>query len=502
MSGARIIWVSIDGIADVSVPSLGWKTPLQAARLPTLDRLAKHGLNGLLDPVEPGLACGSDTAHMSMLGYPPARHYRGRGAFESMGAGLEMQDGDVAFKCNFATLDRETGIVTSRRCDRQFHTWGLPLCADLTGIEIPGFPEVEVQVLHATEHRCAVRVRAPGLTDLVTGTDPLMDNRPLRRSVPEEDSPAAQRTAQIVNAVSEAFIEKLDTHPLNVKRREEGKPLANVVLLRGPAQRISVPSFYALHGLRACVIAPTAIIAGLCKNLGMDLIKAPGATGDYHTDLPSKARTLLEHFVGHKSRESDPSSPAAAPRHRYDLALLHVKAVDDAGHDKDASLKVHWLQQIDAMIAQILRGLEEAGERKVLFVVTGDHTTPVHLGDHSSEPVPVLVCPLWKVRMSLLPPSPPPVAAAAMTSSDGRSAKGNDSTAAAELSLTSSSSSSSAVPSTGESSLSPSGSNPLDMLLASDPVERFDELAAAAGVLGRFPGAEMMPLLKRIRQLL
>ena len=169
------MWIMIDGLGDVAVPSLGYRTCLQAASVPHLDDLASCGVNGLLDPVEPGRACGSDTAHMSVFGYDPRVHYRGRGAFESIGAGLSMQPGDIAFKSNFATMDRVTGIVTSRRADRNFEGMGPELCAALDGLKLKDFPDHSISVMYATEHRCAVRVRGPGLSDAITGTDPLKD---------------------------------------------------------------------------------------------------------------------------------------------------------------------------------------------------------------------------------------------------------------------------------------------------------------------------------------
>jgi 2,3-diphosphopglycerate-independent phosphoglycerate mutase len=95
---SRVAFVLVDGIGDVSVPSLGGRTPLDAACAPRRDAVAAAGVTGLMDPVEPGLACGSDTAHLSLLGYDPREYYRGRGAFESMGAGLAMAPGDIAFK--------------------------------------------------------------------------------------------------------------------------------------------------------------------------------------------------------------------------------------------------------------------------------------------------------------------------------------------------------------------------------------------------------------------
>lgn len=97
-AGVRVLWVLIDGVGDFALHSLGNKTPLQAASTPACDAIAASGVSGLMDPVQAGLACGSDTAHLSMFGYDPRTYYRGRGAFETMGTGLEMLPGDIAFK--------------------------------------------------------------------------------------------------------------------------------------------------------------------------------------------------------------------------------------------------------------------------------------------------------------------------------------------------------------------------------------------------------------------
>jgi 2,3-diphosphopglycerate-independent phosphoglycerate mutase len=260
---ARVLLLIIDGVGDVSIPALGGRTPLQAARTPALDALAAAGLNGQLDAVDPGLACGSDTSHLSLLGYDPRKYYRGRGAFESMGAGLDMAPGDIAFKSNFSTLDAATGIVTARRADRRFEHVGPVLCAALDGLKLPSFPECSVSVRYATEHRCGVVVRGPGLTDAITGTDPLKDNRPLLRAEPLDASPEAARTAAVVNELSDEMRRLLERHPINAERAAAGLNAANVVLLRGCGVRIAVESFEERHGFTApCLIAPTKIIAG------------------------------------------------------------------------------------------------------------------------------------------------------------------------------------------------------------------------------------------------
>eukprot|EP00741_Cyanophora_paradoxa_P007660 tig00001164_g7409.t1 len=383
MARARFLVICIDGIADVAVPGLGWRSPLEAARIPALDSIAESGAVGLMDPVQPGLACGSDTAHMSMLGYPPWQYYRGRGAFESLGAGLPMSAGDVAFKCNFAYVDDETEIVVKRRADRNFEGLGPELCAALDGLPLPSFPQHRVTVRYATEHRCGLSISGPDITDAIGGTDPLVDGRPLERSVPLDKSREAELTARLVNELSDCIRHRLRTHPINAARVAAGKNPANAVLLRGPGCRLSVEPFEERHGLRPFMIAPTCIIAGLGISLGMHVEAVPGATGDYHTDLQAKARAAAELFA----RAGDAG---------YDFGFVHVKAVDDAGHDRNAALKVEFLERCDAMVASLLDALSRPPHRPEEFVVcvTGDHSTPVDFGDHSHEPVPFAVGPI------------------------------------------------------------------------------------------------------------
>jgi len=338
-------------------------------------------LNGLLDPVEPGLACGSDTAHMSLFGYDPRLYYRGRGAFESMGAGMEMLPGDIAFKSNFAVLDEGSGRVVKRRADRHFEVEGPLLCGDLNGRVIPGFDgKYTLYVRYATEHRCGVVIRGPGLTDGIHGTDPLVDGRDLLRALPVYDTCEAMHTANVVNAASDYIRRVLKDHPVNRARREQGKDEANVVLLRGCGCRLSLENFNDMYGFEnSCMVAPTKIIAGVGMCVGMTVLHVPGATGDYRSDFHSKAVSM-----------------ASAMIQTYDFGFLHVKAVDDASHDKNAGLKVACIHVVDAMIGQLVRMLYDAGEDAVI-AVTGDHSTPVEYGDHSHEPVPVAMSTVYGI---------------------------------------------------------------------------------------------------------
>ncbi|CAI5458911.1 unnamed protein product [Closterium sp. Yama58-4] len=546
----RVAFVLIDGIGDVAVPSLGGLTPLEAAHTPNLDAIAAAGVNGLMDPVEPGLACGSDTAHLSLLGYNPRHHYRGRGAFESMGAGIPMQPGDIAFKSNFAVLDEASGIVVKRRADRHFEEEGPILCRHLDGLKIPGFPDYQVSIKYATEHRCGVVVRGPGLSDKISGTDPLKDGRALGVATPLDGSPEADLTACVVNALSDAIPAELKNHPINAQRAAQGKNVANVVLLRGCGIRIEgfssrilphtstslqVPTFKDRHGMRACMVAPTKIIAGLGLSLGIDILHVPAATGDYRTCLASKAEavaaalsTVPPPLPPSKTKPTnqtdqngriDPIAPLIQsaplisvpgeddPREGcgegYEFAFLHIKAVDDAGHDKAVDLKVRALEAVDRMVGQLAHRLwlvqregereEEQQQQRLRFClcVTGDHSTPILYGDHAEDPVPLAICDLSDFIHAVpggeaavlgtdLSPFPIPTAATVaaaegVSGANGGVGEGKGDGGKEEGVET--------VPGVAGS-------------LAGDGVSRFSESAAAKGSLGRFPGSEMMRIIK------
>ncbi|KAF5456999.1 hypothetical protein F2P56_021139 [Juglans regia] len=480
----RVAFVLIDGLGDVSLPRLGFKTPLQAAKVPNLDAIASAGVNGLMDPVEVGLGCGSDTAHLSLLGYDPRVYYRGRGAFESMGAGLAMSPGDIAFKSNFATLDEKTGIVTSRRADRHFEEEGPILCAALDGIKLPSFPQYEVRVRYATEHRCGVVVKGPGLSGNISGTDPLKDNRLLLQVEALDDTDEARHTAAVVNELSKEMSRILVSHPVNAKRIAEGKNMANAVLLRGCGIRIEVPPFEKKHGLWPCMVAPTKIIAGLGLSLDIDILEAPGATGDYRTLLTSKATAIAKALIA--PLQSCPSVfVPGEEEHKpgrsdgYDFGFLHIKAIDDAGHDKASLFKVKALEAVDRAIGQLIRLLWEAestGNFKFFLCVTGDHSTPVEYGDHSFEPVPFAMCRLKDfvgaiggesiVSGTSLDPFPLPSIKAGEDLTDD---VGNEQ----------------------------ERRNKRFESFNGDSVYELNEIAAARGCLGRFPGGEMMGIIKK-----
>jgi 2,3-diphosphopglycerate-independent phosphoglycerate mutase len=367
----KVLFVMIDGLGDSANECLGGKTYLEAASTPALDQLVKRGLSGIVDPVETGLACGSDTAHMSIFGHNPLKLYQGRGGFETMGAGLSLEDDEIAFKCNFATLNTQTGIVVKRRVSRKFYLWGLPIVDDINGLRVPGFEEYVISVKHATEHRCGLKITGPRLTQKIEGIDPLVDNKPLLKSKAWDESDSdSVLTAQVVNAVSDLLISVLSRHPLNLARLESNKSPANVLLLRGAGVKLKVPKFDTIHNVKSFFIAPTAIIRGLGMTIQSEIVDVPGTTGDVHSNHSAKFEVALQ-----KLSED------------YNFGFLHIKAIDDLGHDRNNEDRVTLIEKIDKMIGKTFESL-----KNVVMVVTGDHSTNTHIGDHSFEPVPFVLC--------------------------------------------------------------------------------------------------------------
>ena len=296
-----------------------------------------------------------------------------------------MSPGDIAFKSNFATWNSKTNIVELRRADRHFEEMGPILCDYLQQqCEEKGFNakhNCTVSIKYATEHRCGVKVSGKNLSGDITGTDPLVDDLELVKCEPVkglkgEELEKAKRTSDLVNDLSHFIYEQLSKHEINKQRKQEGKNEANIVLLRGCGVCIDVPPFSERHpGLRGMLVAPTAIIAGLGKSVGMELKKVEGASGDYRTNLTKKGKGFLEHLVNGDE---------------FNFGFCHIKAVDDTGHDGNFVLKKEFIEKSDQMIGMLMDEFEKRKQR-VVFVITGDHSTPCYYKDHSYEPVPLII---------------------------------------------------------------------------------------------------------------
>ena len=357
----------IDGMADRPLKELGNKTPLEAAKTPNMDKLAEIGINGIMDPISPGIRAGSDTSHISILGYNPYEVYTGRGPFEAAGIGLDVIAGDIAFRCNFSTQD-ENGIIVDRRAGR-IREGTEEIAKSINSLKLEGFEDIKIIFKESTGHRAVLVLRGTGLSDKVSDSDPKQDRKPLKQVIPLDDSPEAIKTAKILNKFVEMSYEILKNHPINLKRIEEGKNPANVVLPRGVGAVPNVPPFNEKYGLNAACIAETGLIKGIGKISGMDLIDVEGATGGIDTNLNNIAQSIVDTAKGDD----------------YDFILINIDGADEAGHDGQMEEKVNFIEKVDAVIGEVMR-IDD-----IYFVLTADHSTPVLVMDHTGDPVPIVI---------------------------------------------------------------------------------------------------------------
>lgn len=367
MKKYKAFLISIDGLGDHPVAELGGLTPLEAATRPNLNLLAKEGVLGIVDPFAPGVPCGTDVGHLCMLGYS-TDIYSGRGPIEAVGAGITLSAGDVAFRCNFATVD-ETGIVIDRRAGR-IRDGVEELSAALDGMNLG--EGITANFAPATEHRAVLVLRGHDLSANVSDSDPGGKNvgQPIQPIYSLDDTPEAERTAKALQSFLDKAQVILDNHAINLKRVKCGLPKANAILTRGGGVMTKLVPLKELYkGFKGAVVSGEKTVLAIAKMVGFDIYTNKSMTGSYDFDPRVKATAALEQIKNH------------------DLVLVHVKATDLAGHDGRWDWKKDVIERIDILIGILKENIAE----DVYIAVTADHSTPCRIGEHSGDPVPALI---------------------------------------------------------------------------------------------------------------
>jgi len=379
MAGRRRgLLIILDGLGDRPNPALDGETPLEAARTPNLDWLAAGGRCALVDP---GMADRPVSTHSGagvLLGVEPDDIRRlARGPVEAAGIGLDMADGDVAMRCNFATLERRDGAlwVTDRRAGRiasETHD----LASVLQNIALGD--DISTSLYPATQHRAVLRLSGPGLSGAISDTDP-GERTPLPAPVCASqplnpDDPSALRTADALNRFSALAYERLRGHPLNDARRASGKAPATGIICRQAGTAATVPSLIGRIGLNTALVAGECTMLGLARLLGHTAITDVRFSSLPDTDLGAKVEAVRAALLNH------------------DLVVLHIKGTDVCAHDRDSDGKRRFLERIDAALAPLLaEDLAKDLAGNLVIAVTGDHCTDSNSGVHINDPVPSLL---------------------------------------------------------------------------------------------------------------
>ena len=382
----KLIYVVIDGMGDLPTEELGNKTPLEAAETPNMDFLAKNGKTGLMYTVGRGIAPESDVAVISILGYDPFKYSTGRGVLEAVGAGLSVKEGDLALRCNFATIEQENKIV-DRRAGRDLTIKEATELSKAINsqVKLESYP-VDFEIRNTVSHRGALVIRSKEkpLSSQITNTDPAYSRLDgigvakiqvemiLKKSEPMVDTEEAKISAELVNEFVQKSHLVMDRHEVNKKRVAEGKLKANLILTRDAGHLL--PKFFNIndrYNVRFACLSDMPIEVGISKLAGMHVIELPTPSHDLEKDSTIRLKKLFN----------------ALPL--FDCFYIHIKGPDEPGHDGKVDLKRKLIAIIDKHFFGKL--LPKIKLEDHVICVTADHSTPCKLKTHSDDPVPILV---------------------------------------------------------------------------------------------------------------
>ncbi|WXG43561.1 MAG: alkaline phosphatase family protein [Promethearchaeati archaeon SRVP18_Atabeyarchaeia-1] len=382
----NLFYVCIDGMGDRPVDELGGKTPLEAASTPNLDKLANNGRTGLMYTVRKGVAPESDVAVISILGYDPFKYHTGRGPIESFGAGLAVNDGDLASRCNFATLGEGNAIIDRRAGRNLSNDEATELSKSINEtVKLESHPAV-FEFKNTVGHRCVLVIRSGEgpLSGNVSNTDSayarvnglgvakaVTENK-LMKCEPLDRKRSSKISADLVNEFVEKTIAVLRDHPVNERRARDGKKKANVVLTRDAGDH--VPQLFSLnerYNVKFACLADMPVEIGIGRLAGMDVFELPPPSKDVQGDMELRIARLKEAMKAHN------------------CFYIHIKGPDEPGHDGDVNLKKEIIEKIDMLFfSKLLKIIDVPNS---VICVTADHSTPCSLKGHSDDPVPVLI---------------------------------------------------------------------------------------------------------------
>jgi 2,3-bisphosphoglycerate-independent phosphoglycerate mutase len=382
----KLVYVVIDGLGDLPIKELGNETPLGAAMTPNLDRLARDGKTGLMYTVGKGIAPESDAGVISILGYDPFKYSTGRGVLEAVGARVAMKNGDLALRCNFATLAEDDRLV-DRRAGRNLTTEeGSELSKAINKeVKLESYPaDFELKSTVGYRAVLVIRSRAKSLSSRITNTDPAYKRvdklgvvekdvqMVLKQCEPIGNGGEAEVSAGLINEFTAKSHAVLDKNEVNKRRVVSGKLKANVLLSRDAGNVL--PEFFSIneryHVSFAC-LADMPVERGIAKLAGMNLVDLPPPSSDLRSDCLLRIQKLLEIMP------------------KFDCFYIHIKGTDESGHDGNFKLK----RQLISVIDQYFFGelLQKIDLPTNVICVTADHSTPCILKAHSDDPVPLLI---------------------------------------------------------------------------------------------------------------
>jgi len=384
----KIIYVVLDGLGDLPISELGAKTPLEAAFTPNMDRLAQKGKSGLVFPVARNIAPESDVAVISLLGYDVYKYYTGRGPLESFAEGLKVENGNLALRVNFATVESDGRVIKDRRVSRSLSSDEAVALTKEINSKV-SLANATFELKNTIGHRGVLVIRGmhSKLSAWVTNTDPAYDREgvfgiakdrfenTLMQSSPmkgHEDDAEAKEAAALVNEFTAKSNRILNDSAVNKKRILENKPPANLLLCRDAGDHLpEFPQISSLYNIRFGSFVQMPVERGIALLTGIEVIDIPISTGHLDVDYPVWAKIAL------------------GAMQEYGGIYIHIKGTDEPAHDGNFRLKLEIIESIDKFFfTNLLSGLDLS---RTIIAVTADHSTVCSVKAHTADPVPFLI---------------------------------------------------------------------------------------------------------------
>ena len=354
-----------DGMADYKIDSLGGKTPLEYAKKPNIDMLAKKSQIGLVKTVPAGMKPGSDVANLSVIGYAPEQYYSGRSPLEALSIGVDMQDGDVAVRTNLVTLSGEEELAKKTMVDYSAGEISTKEAKELIQAVKEGLSDEEFSFYAGVSYRHCLIIKN-GTTE--TALTPPHD---ISGRVIGDYLPSGEYGDKLLSLIERSH-EVLKNHPVNLERIKNGKNPATHVWFWGAGTKPSLDNFEEKYGLKGAVISAVDLLKGIAIGAGMESPEVEGATGTLSTNWDGKIE------VAKKCFESG-----------CDYVYIHMEAPDECGHQGDVWGKVKAIEKVDYVVGEMVKYLETQGD--FTMVITPDHATPIVKKTHTAEPIPYMI---------------------------------------------------------------------------------------------------------------
>lgn len=361
----KFVTVLCDGMADY--PDANGRTPMTEAKKPTMDRLCRSATVGLVRTVEQGMKPGSDVCNLAALGYDPRECYTGRSPLEALSMGIAMGAHDVSYRVNLVTLASGDTLDAREMLDYSAGEISTAEAAEIIKALQPLFAEYGIELYAGISYRHAAIIRngASGNVELTPPHDIL--GKRIGEYLPRGKASA------VFNEIIAKSVEALAAHPINAKRKADGRNPVTAVWFWGEGTKPRLDGFYEKYGKRGAMISAVDLLKGIGVASGMDVIDIPTATGTVDTDYEAKA------------------AAAIAALDTHDFVFVHLEGPDECGHQGDRAGKITAIERIDARILKPVLDALERGGKPFAVTVMPDHATPLAVRTHTADPIPFLI---------------------------------------------------------------------------------------------------------------